>query len=513
MTIAAIPANKFASSLPSVLTAAGTAPGMNGVILDNSGDTSIPVGTVQGFATQAAVSSWYGPTSLQATVATNYFSGFSGAQQIPSELYFVQYNTAAVSGYARGGSLAGMTLSQLQALSGTITVVIDGTSHTSANINLSGATSFTNAAALIETGLQGGTPSTTATVTYDALRQAFVITSSTTGATSTVGYGTDTSLSPSLKLTQATGAVLSAGAAAQTPSGAMAAVIAQTQNFAGFTTLVDPDNGAAGGPQKLLFSEWCSGENGAYAYVGWDLDATPSTTANDTACYAAQVVAGAYNGTIPLWAPSATAGAQKAAFILGAIASIDFNATNGRVDFMYLTQAGLTADVTDETVYDNLVGNGYNCYCAAATKSQQFNFLAEGTMPGSWEWIDPYINQLYWNAKLQNDLLVYRTSVKWIPYTQAGYNGIRQAMQSDINQMGTFGAWTAGVTLSSAQIAEVNAAAGASIAGTLQNQGWYLQITDPGATARQARLSPNITYWYTDGGSVHQLVVNSVDVE
>jgi hypothetical protein len=513
MTIAAIPARKFVNSIPSVLAVSGNAPGMSGLSVDNSGDTSIPTGTVQGFANQPAVAAWYGSSSIQATIATNYFNGFNGATQIPSELFFFQYNTAPVAGYMRGGSLAAMILSQLQALSGTISVVIDGVSHVSAAINLASATSFTNAAALIQTGLQTGTPTTTATVTWDALRKGFVITSGTTGASSTVAYGTDSSLSPSLLFTAATGAVLSAGAIAQTPSAAMGQIIKQTQNFASFATVIDPDNGTAGGPQKLLFSAWCNSENGAYAYVGWDTDPTPSSVNNDTACYAQQVTAAQYNGTIPVWAPNATAGAQKAAFIMGSIASINFGAADGRVDFMYISQSGLTPDVSDETTYDNLTGNGYNFYCVAATKQQQFNFLAEGSMPGQWKWIDPYINQLYFNALMQNDMLVYRTTVKWIPYTPAGYGGVRQALQSDINQMGAFGAWVVGTTLSGQQIAAINALVGANIATTLQNQGWYLVVQDPPASVKEVRGSPIIYLLYTDGGSVHTLSINSVDVE
>lgn len=520
MTIAAIPANQFVSSLPSVLDVSGNAPGMNGIFLDNSGDTSIPTGTVQGFANQPAVAAWYGPSSTQATFATNYFNGFNGASQIPSELFFFQYNTASVAGYMRGGSLASVTLSQLQALSGTITVLIDGVSHVSAAINLASATSFTNAAALIQTGLQTGTPTTTATVTWDALRKGFVITSGTTGASSSVGYGSDSSLSPSLFFTAATGAVLSAGAIAQTPAGAMGQIVTQTQNFASFSTTTDPDSGAAGGPQKLLFSAWCNGQAGAYAYVGYDTDPTPSTENNDTSCWAQLVSAAEYNGTIPIWAPNATAGAQKAAFIMGSIASINFGAPKGRVDFAYIGQSGLTPDVTNETTFDNLAGDGetnkgnyYNCYCVTATKQQPFNFLQWGSMPGSWEWIDSYINQLYFNALMQNDLLAYRTQVKWIPYTSAGYGGIRQALQGDINQMGDFGAWVSGTTLSSQQVAEVNALVGANIATTLQNQGWYLSIQTPSSSVMNARGSPIIYLLYTDGGSVHKLNINSVDVE
>jgi hypothetical protein len=507
MTIAAIPASKFVSSLPSVLSAAGVPLSMNGIILQK--DPSIPIGTVQGFGSAAAVSAWFGPASVHAQAAAIYFAGFTGAQQIPSELYFVQYNTTVVAGYMRGGSVAGLTLAQLQALSGTITVVIDGVSHTSAAINLASASSFTAAAALIQTGLQAGTPTTTATVTYDVLRQAFLITSGTTGSASSVGYGTDSSLSPDFNFTATLGAVLSAGAAIATPAGVMASIIAATQNWAAFTTLFDPDAGAPGGPLKLQFSLWASQQNGQYAYVPWDSDPTPSTSTNDAACFGALLTAAQYNGTIPLWGLDPT----KAAFVLGAIASIDFTQEDGRIDFAYLGQAGLTPDVSSLTVYNNLVGNGYNCYCNVATRTAQFQFLQPGSMPGEWEWIDPYINQLYFNSQMQNDLLVYRTSIKWVPYTEAGYNGVRQALQGAIDQMGTFGAWTNNVDLSGAQDAEITAALSAGALATLENQGWYLSVTDPGATARNARASPNIYFYYTDGGNIQQFTVNAVDVE
>ncbi len=503
--IPAIPASKFVSSLPSVLTAAGSPASLNSVWLDTN--TSIPIGSLVSFGNQAAVAAYFGASSTEASLATIYFNGFTGATQVPSALYFFQYNTTAVSGYMRSGSLAAMTLTQLQALSGTITVSIDGTSHTSASINLSAATSFTDAASLIQTGLQSGVPTTTATVTWDAQLSEFVITSSTTGATSSVGYGTDTSLSPSLKLTQTTGAVLSPGAAANTPSGAMDEIVGLSQNWGSFTTVQDPDSGAAGGPQKLLFSAWVSGQNGAYAYVPWDTDIGP-TEAIDGTCFAALAAAADYTGVIPVWGVDAT----KAAFITGAIASINFTATNGRVDFAYLGQSGLTPDVTDITTYDNLVANNYNCYCAVATRTEYFQFLQPGSMIGAWKWIDPYVDQIYFNSEFQLDLLTLRTTIKFIPYTPYGYNLIRQAMGQTITDMGNFGAWVSGVTLSGSQIAAVNAQAGINISTTLQNQGWYLLISDPGATARASRLSPNISFYYTDGGNVNTIVVNSVDL-
>lgn len=65
---------------------------------------------------------------------------------------------------------------------------------------------------------------------------------------------------------------------------------------------------------------------------------------------------------------------------------------------------------------------------------------------------------------------------------------------------------------SPAQVAEVNAEAGVDAATQIQNQGYFLQILDPGATARAARQTPVINFWYADGGAVQKFTMASIDV-
>ena len=81
-----------------------------------------------------------------------------------------------------------------------------------------------------------------------------------------------------------------------------------------------------------------------------------------------------------------------------------------------------------------------------------------------------------------------------------------------INAAMNFGAMRAGVPLSAAQIAEVNAAAGQSIDQTLASRGWYFQVLPASAQTRGQRKSPPCKLWYMDGESVQQLNIASVDV-
>lgn len=584
---AAIPASEEVSSTPSTLAPGGNPLSPNGVFLTQ--DKSIPIGVAQAFPPGDAVENWFGAGSPEANFAGIYFQGFNGCTKLPGTLYFFQYNSTNVAGYMRGGALTGVTLANLQALSGTLSLQIDGRTVTSGNINLAAATSFTNAAALIQAGLQtvggifNGTGSTTtgqdtlditaiasgelhigdvvtaagvpagttitalpagggvgvytmsaaatatnagepvtvssdATVTYDVLRNAFVITSGTTGAASAVGLATAGTLSTGLKLTATTGAVLSAGAAATTPSAAMNAVVKSTQNWVSYTHVFDPDNGAAGGPQKLLFAAWTSQNSPAgaerFLYAAWDTDATPGSEANDAASFGGQVIAANYNGVVPIWEPGVTQfSGAKAAFLCGAIASLDTQATEGRITFKFKSQAGLLADVTDSTTAANLDSNGYNYYAAVATANETFTYFRQGGMPGAWKWIDPYVNQILMNSDFQLAYMTFFTAIKSVPYTQNGYTSLRAVLAPYIKQYKTFGAIRAGVTLSAAQVAAVNTAAGVPIDGVLFATGSYLQILDASPQTRGNRGSPPTTFWYTDGGSVHQINMASIDVQ
>ena len=586
--IQSIPASEIVSAIPSVLGAGGNPLAPNGVFVDNSGDTSIPIGEAQGFAGLAAVVAWYGANSIQAELAVQYFGGFNGADQLPETVYFYQYNDAAVSAYLRSGSLP--PLSSLIGYSGTLDITIDGAAVTSAAIDLSSATSQSNAAALIQAGLQttGGifsgtatlasasptmtvastvsgelhigdvvvgtdiptgttilsfgtytpgvgtgtvtlsqnasgtvsspeavTVTSDATVSYDVLRNAFVIESGSTGAGSTISYAVTGTLATDLLLTAATGAVLSQGAAAATPASAMNGVVASTQNWVSFTTVDDPDTSGTY-TNKLAFSAWTSSASPAgnerFIYIGWDPNLAPGQTANLTECFGSAVQAANYNGTYVRYDLQS---GQGAAFVMGTIASIDDTETQGRITLAFKSStAGLNADVTSAQVAANLQSNGYNYYGTYGTANEQFTFEYNGSMPGAWKWADAYIDQILMNAAFQLAIMSLLTSVKSLPYNNSGYALLRAALLDPITQFLNFGAIQAGVALSQSQIQQINTAAGNTTAAqTIAQVGWYLQILPASAQTRGNRTSPPMTFWYTDGGSIQQIQLASIDVQ
>jgi len=508
----AIPASAIASVTPGVISAGGAGLVLNGMVLTTN--TRVPIGTVMSFVSPQAVSAFFGPSSQEYALSLNYFNGFNGSTQLPGLLYFYQYaQTAAVSAYIRGGSVSSLTIAQLQAVTGSLSVTIDGTVKTYASVNLSAASSFSAAAAALATGLSlsGGQ-----TCTYDSVSGAFVITSGTTGSTSTMTYASGTAAA-SLGLTQAVGATLSQGAPISTPAAAMNAIIALTQNWAAFTSVFEPVTA-----DKLSFASWTNSSNGRYAYIAWDSDTNASVQCN-TSCFGYQLTQAAYNGTYAIGGDPSYASAQGttlaalnapiAFFNLGIVASINFSQKNGRVNFAGRSQSGLAYNVANQTIAVNLATNGYNFYGDYATANQSFILNNPGQVSGEFDFFDEYINQLWLNSNFQLALMNLFANALAVPYNNQGYSQIRQSLAGPINQGLYFGAFVPGVTLTPAQVAEVNGQAGLTISTALYNLGYYLQVLDPGGAARQVRKTPIINFWYTDGGSVQQFNMASIDVQ
>lgn len=494
----AIPASQLVNVLPGVLAAGGNPLALGAIVL--TADTSVPIGSVLEFPSAESVADYFGASSREAQMAAIYFAGFDTSTTKPFTLKFAQYNSGAVAAYLRSGSFEGVTLSQLQLISGVLTITVDGDAFTTGTINFSGASSFSNAASLVEAALTA--VGCYADVAYDSQLNAFVITSPTTGVASTITVGSG-SIATGLKVTTATGAVLSQGADAAVTATFMAAIVAATQNWATFLTVFEPN--LAG---KLAFAAWVNGTSDRYAYVAWDSDAT--VPAGDApAAFGPQVAALEYDGIIPIYDTTG----DIAAFVAGAVASIDFEQTQGRITLAFKGQAGLAPNVTSAVAYANVLANSYNCYARFATANDNFTNFQPGSMPGQWKWADSYINQIWLNNALQLAFMSLLSQVNSIPYNQQGYNQLRAAALDPITAGLNNGVIQPGVTLSNSQRSQIDTAVGGPASAVVQTQGWFLDIKDASPTQRAARASPPMTLYYTDGGSVQAIELSSIEVQ
>jgi hypothetical protein len=479
------------------------------------GDISaLPLSTMQSYSGQLSVviDGVAHAASINLSAAVSFSSA---AQIIQNSLGITGVQTAAFT-----GSIAGGTLTVTGVTSGTIGVgnAVNGTGvsvGTYVTGQISGATGGTGAYSVTvnQTALSAPMTAANAAVQYDPISGSFFIFSGTTGASSTIAYATGP-MAANLLLTQGLGAVTSQGAAAATPNTFMQGIVAVTTNWVCYMTAFDPDGGN-GNTQKQAFAAWKNSVPNRYMYVCWDTDITPTESVPAQSSLGFILANNSDSGTFLVYEPTDL---NYAAFVMGLAASIDFSETNGHTTFAYKGQAGLVPSVVNATAAVNLggnpqisgsFGNGYNYYGAVADATQSFQWLQRGTVTGPYTWSDTYIEQIWLNANFQNAIDNLQNSAKSIPYNTSGSALIEAALAAPIQAGLNFGAFGPGV-LSPTQIQQVNSQAGASIAGTLQSQGYYLQIKPAAAATRNARTSPPCTFWYVVEGSVQSLNLASI---
>lgn len=499
MTTTTIPLNHIVSMQPGVIGAGGTPGLLSGVVLTS--DPSIPPGFLFNAFQISDASGWFGPGAPETTAASYYFPGIVNGGQLPYTLIYAAYLTTATPAGSYGAQLTGLTLTTLQTYTGTLLVTIGGTLYTSSTITLTSATSFANAAALMQAGFTGTPPFT---ISYDTQRNRFTLLSTATGSAATSSDVSGT-LAPLVGLQQASGAFIAAtGAVADTPATAMARLTSLTTNFGTFTTAT-----AQTISEREAFAAWNSGQNYQYAYAAWDTDAADITPDNP-ASFGAIVFNQPYQGTGPLYGDITTA-----ASVMGYAASINYNVVNGRTTLAFRQfNAAPNATATTLATAAALESNNYTYFGAFANAANNWTIGYPGKLSGAFLWWDTYLNQVWLNRSLQLALFEALLAYNSLPYNQDGYTAIYRAGVDVIDAAVTNGVIRAGVTLSQSQQQQVNNAAGRVISDVLQTRGWYFLVGDPAnvAQTRGVRGSPQVTLWYCDGGSIQTLNVQSLAI-
>lgn len=154
----------------------------------------------------------FGTSAPEYLAAALYF----GQSPRPNQLMIGRWLRTATAGLIQGGILttAEQAMANWTAITaGSFKIDIDGVTKTLSALNFSAETNLNGVAGVINAALTGGT------IAWDGSR--FILTSSTTGAASEVGYasatGSGTDISAQLKLTSSTALVPVPGFAAETP--------------------------------------------------------------------------------------------------------------------------------------------------------------------------------------------------------------------------------------------------------------------------------------------------------
>lgn len=496
-------ADKLVQIVPRIIE--GGTPGLTfaGLLLTQS--VLPPAGRVLQFSSAQAVAAYFGSESSEAALATTYFNGYVNTDSLPSKLFIAPYQVEAAAAWLRGAAYTGTLEALKSAGTGGFTVTINSTAAALENLSFADATSFSDIAATIQAALSATVEGVT--VAYSSLTKAWQITSPTTGAESTITYAvpptTGVDLGTLLGLTAQAGAVVSPGLDAQTLPDCMTNILNYARDWVTFATVWEPSL-----EDKLALAQWCSGYDTRFCYVMWDTDnAAQVQGSTASAGYQIDTVL-ELDGTAPVFNT-----AQLAAWTMGTAACINFDEYNGRLTFAFKQGEGLLVTCDNDEDYDALLANGYNCYADFATASSQFKFFQPGQVSGKWDWLDTYLNAIAIKDGLQLNLLDLFKAVKSIPYNEDGYAMVRTACLDTITRFLNFGAIRTGITLSQTQKVQLLAEIGKDVSKTIESQGWYMLVQDPGATVRAQRGTPDCKFYYTDGGSIQKIVLPSTAIQ
>ena len=582
------------------------------------------------FASAQAVADYFGSETDEARAARIYFQGYTNTQYLPGFLLFAPYRATAAAAWLRGAAYEG-TLADLKLVrDGTLKITIDGIERTANGVDFYTATSLSDCAQRLQTALSqtaeieatagkltGGpvtnveplkavsagkldisvdgteqnladlnfasvasltdvagvlTTALNSKATVTVSGSSLVITSATTGASSTVSYASDpeptggvADLAEALGLTQDTGAVSVAGTAAYQPKAPVVTYNSQTQAFqitsgeTGSASAVAYGQSAGSGTdlsqvlnlteqlgavqsegtdgqsltdcltgvlksardwvsfstiweperaEKLELATWCSGHDTRFIYVMWDTDNTSRVQGSTASAGYAITHTLELDGACCVWNTL-----DVAAGVMGAIACLNFDQREGRTTLAFRQFEGVAVTCDDDGDYDALIANGYNCYADFATASAQFKFFQNGQVSGKFDWLDTYCNAIALKDALQLNILDLFKAVRSLPYNEDGYASVRTACLDTINRFIEFGAIRTGISLSQTQKVQLLQEIGKDVSQTLESAGWYMQITDPGAVVRGQRQSPNCAFYYMDGGSIQRIVMSATAIQ
>lgn len=361
-------------------------------------------------------------------VATDF--GINAAEYKGAALYFGQSprpRSLCIGRWVRVDSAAlikGAALTSTEQLiatwqlitTGSFRITIDGVVKTLSALDFSGAANLNAVATLITTAL-----SSSGVCTWDG--SSFIITSATTGETSTMSYatatGAGTDISALLKMTLATGLAPVQGYDAESPAEATAVLADMSSDWYGlaFCASVMPTIEQAIEVAALVQAFTTSR---IYGVTETDTRVLDATYVDDIA---SEMMALGYTRTFTQYSPNVNAVCS----FMGRAFSVNFNANRSTITMMYKQEPGINAELLTETQAKTLQEKRCNVF---VRYDNDTSIIQYGVMSGP-AWFDE-IHGLDWlqNA-IQNSVytLLYGSLTK-IPQTNAGSNQIVNEINS-----------------------------------------------------------------------------------
>jgi hypothetical protein len=428
------------------------------------------------FEDAASVGDYFGTASAEYRRAAFYFAYQSPTLGTPRRLSFARYSPTGNAPQIFGGTHVGLSTLQL-ATAGAFVLSFDGVDVPVTSVNLSGAASFAAVATLLTTAIQAtATANTTsATVTYDAVNQRFVLNSNVianVGITVEESGTGNNNLSVNLGWT--TG-ILVDGVLAQSVSDAFNRAENLTNNFGSFSFIP-----ALTITEHAELAALNAGRNVMYQYY-------VPVSAADSASWSAALIGFAGTG-ITL---SPTGSEYPELLPMAILAATDYGRRNAVVTYMFKQSGGLTPSVTTGTLADTYDALRINYYGRTQTAGQFLDFYQRGLLCGGAAApvdMNVYANEQWMKDSAGSRCMSLLLSAGRVPANASGRSQILAVLQSTIDDALFNGVISVGKTLTNDQKVFVTQQSGDPLAWyQVQNVGYWVdarivQTVGPGNT-------------------------------
>lgn len=490
-----VPLSKIVRINPGVVGVGNNGNDLYGLMITKSG--VLPSSQITQINTADQVSTLFGGDSTEYKLANVYFTGFNNADRSPDLLYMAPYSEKDTSASLQGGDLSYLTVTEMRAFSGALTIDIDGTAHNIDGLNFNTVNSLSDVASVVGKALG-------VSVVYSSATKGLIVTSPTTGSTSSVGFATGL-LATDLRLSTEEGAVQSPSTAGQTLTDLLNTLRDQNNAFCSVFFSWTPTN-----EERLELAAWATSMKEDVCVIINDVD-NAAITQSSGQSFAEKMQVSSYSGIVPVYK-----NLELCALFASIPASWDFEKTNGRWTFAFKKSSLVDSNITDKSQFDALVANGYNFSTVLASGTTEFKWSYNGTIISAYGWLDSWFCQIWMRRSMQRSYATCLESKGTIPYNNSGQSILRTAVFPSINSFLNFGAIAPGISLSSSQVVELkNQGLSQDQINTITTVGYYLLIDVTGTSAqkRAKRLSPTMGFWYTDGESIQQIIQDSIGIQ
>lgn len=336
----------------------------------------------------------------------------------PSKLYIGRWAKTATSGLLRGAvlSAAQKDMALWTAITnGAFKINVDGTDKVLSGLSFAAQTNLNGVASVIDTALTG------ASVVWNGSQ--FVVTSDTTGTSSTVGYAvapvSGTDISAMLGLTSSLASTPVAGILPETPDACVALFLDRFANK--FLGLKFADTSLTNSQHEAVADLIEADQRHIYGATTQEPQALDSTATNDLL---SRFKAKGYKYSFAQYSSTSP---YAAASLLGRLLTTDFDGNNTTITLMYKQEPGIVAETLTSTQADTLENKRGNVFVEYDNETAIVQY---GVTP-SGIFIDSIYNSIWFRNRIQTDVynLLYQSQTK-IPQTDGGNALIATAIES-----------------------------------------------------------------------------------